>query len=79
MGWTSQTISSAPDEETALCPLRFCHLTACLTPAQGWVTHIYMHIELPTCVFKWQNPCKHGKALTENCRSQTSENGAMKT
>ena len=20
-----------------------------------------MHIELPTPVFKWQNPCKHGK------------------
>ena len=60
-------------------PFVFCRITACLTPAQGWRTHIHMHIELPTPVFKWQNPCKHGKALTENCRSrlQKMERGKL--
>lgn len=35
MGWTSQTISSAPDEETALYPLRFLPPYSLLDPGTG--------------------------------------------
>ena len=53
-------------------PFVFCRLPACLTLAHGWVTHIYMHIELPTPVFKRQIPCKHGKDTDQIMPGQAS-------